>query len=205
LAVIDTLKSLNLGDSCRSITSVGWRGLLNCLRNVNSSLCFLDLQRCRMNDEGVRAIVTALSGNSCLKELCLLENDRITDNIWDDILNMLCNRTTVRSIMFASNHTIQFIWIDLSIPEEVASLLAMNRNEDRSGAIRRKLLKYHFLDVGDGINTDIQVFAQMGDSMMPITLEWIGRNRFGFSLMYDVVRGLPEMFHITHRLQIVRA
>ena len=159
-----------------------------------------------MNDARARAIVSALSGNSCLRELCLLKNERITDNIWDDILNMLCDRTSVGSIMYSSNHTLQSILIDLPIPAEVAFLLAMNRNEDRSEAIRGKLLKYHFSDRGDGDKcANIHVFAQMSESMMPIALEWIGRNRFGFSLMYEVVQVLPAMFNVTHGRQILNA
>ena len=193
LAGIDTLKSLDLGGSCSYITSVsGWQGIVKCLRNVNSSLYSLDLQECGMNDEKARAIVSALSGNSCLRELCLLKNYSITGNIWDDIINMLCDRTS--------------ILIDLPIPAEVAFLLAMNRNEDRSGAIRGKLLKYHFPDRGDGDKcANIHVFAQMSESMMPIALEWIGRNRFGFSLMYEVVQVLPAMFNVTHGRQILNA
>ena len=205
LAGVDTLKSLDLGTSCSYIISVsGWRGLVKCLRNVNSSLYSLDLQKCGMNDARARAIVSALSGNSCLRELCLLKNERITDNIWDDILNMLCDRTSVGSIMYSSNHTLQSILIDLPIPAAVASLLAMNHNEDRSGAIRGKLLKYHFSDRGDG-NKCTNIFAQMSESMMPIALEWIGRNRFGFSLMYEFVQMGPAIFDITHGQQIVNA
>ena len=204
-AGIDTLNSLDLDSSCYSITSIsGWRGLVKCLRKVNSSLYSLSLQDCGMNDESAHAIVSALSGNSCLRELCLLNNARITDNIWDVILNMLCDRTSVGSIMYSSNHTLQSILIDLPIPAEVAFLLAMNRNEDRSGAIRGKLLKYHFLDKGDG-DKCANIFAQMSESMMPIALEWIGRNRFGFSLMYEFVQMGPAIFDITHGQQIVNA
>lgn len=40
---------------------------------------------------------------------------------------------------------------------------------------------------------DIQVFDGMSRSELPSALEWIGRDTMGFSLMYNVVRGIAKL------------
>jgi Ran GTPase-activating protein (RanGAP) involved in mRNA processing and transport len=42
-------------------------------------------------------------------------------------------------------------------------------------------------------SVDIQVFDGMSRSTLPSALEWIGRDTMGFSLMYNVVRGIPKL------------
>ena len=117
-------------------------------------------------------------------------NDAITDMIWKDIANVLCDKTSIGSI-YSSNHTLQELCIShLTFPEEVVSLLAMNQNEDKSEVARQKILKHHFLARGNNAN----VFSRMPETMMPFPMEWIGRNRLGFSLMYNVVRDNPTLF-----------
>ena len=192
LAGMNTLKTLNLCSACGFVSLEGWLGLSKCLRNVNSSLCNLNLQACIMNDEGARVIFMSLVGNSSLKKLWLTENRMITAEIWKVVLHVLCNRSSIGSILYSSNHTFQNLWIDLPILEDVESLLTMNRNEDKSDVISRKILN-HVSGEGDD-NAHIHVFARMSESMMPFALNWIGRDHFGFSLMYAVVRDIPQIF-----------
>ena len=178
-------RRLYLGDN-ESITLAGWRRLSVCLRNVSR----LYLEQCNLDDEGARAILMDLAGNSCLKSLELDSNDAITDMIWKDIARVLCDKTSIGSI-YSSNHTLQELNIPhLAFPEEVVSLLAMNRNEDKSEVARQKILKHHFLAQGNNAN----VFSRMPEMMMPYAMEWIGRNRLGLSLMYNVVRDNPTLF-----------
>ncbi len=193
LAVMNVLKSLDLHSiNCFDITLEGWRGLSKCLKNDQSSLYHLNLQGCAMNDEGAGVIFMSLVGNSCLKKLWLTENHMITEEIWKVVLHVLCDRSSIGSILYSSNHTFQKLWIDLPIPEDIAFLLTMHRNEGKSDIIRRKILN-HFSGEGDD-NAQIHIFAQMSESMMPFALNWIGRDHFGFSLMYAVVRDIPQMF-----------
>ena len=143
-----------------------------------------------MNDEWARVILMDLTGNSCLKSLNLVFNDAITDIIWKDIARVLCDKTSIGSI-YSSNHTLQDLNIPhLTFPEEVVSLLAMNQNEDKSVVARQKILMHHFLARGNNAN----VFSRMPETMMPFAMEWIGRNRLGLSLMYNVVRDNPTLF-----------
>ena len=44
-----------------------------------------------------------------------------------------------------------------------------------------------------GGSTNIQVFVDMTTTMLPSAIEWIGRDKFGFSLMYDVIRAIPTL------------
>jgi len=174
-----------LGDN-ESITLAGWRRLSVCLRNVTH----LGVVKCNFDDEGARAILMALAGNSCLKSLQLDFNYAITDMIWKDIAYMLCDKTSIGSV-HSSNHTLQELYIPhLTFPEEVVSLLTMNRNEDKSEVARQKILNHHFLARGNNAN----VFSRMPETMMPFSMEWIGRNRLGYSLMYNVVRDNPTLF-----------
>ena len=77
----------------------------------------------------------------------------------------------------------------------------MNQNEDKSEVARKKILKYYFSVGGDKASA----FAQMSEKVMPFALEWIGRTVSGFSLMYNVVRGNPTLFDMTHVQQHLRA
>ena len=53
-----------------------------------------------------------------------------------------------------------------------------------------KILKYHF----SGGNRDLHEFARIPMTSMPFAVEWIGRNKLGFSLMYALVQSNPSVF-----------
>jgi hypothetical protein len=44
-----------------------------------------------------------------------------------------------------------------------------------------------------GGSTNVQVFVDMKTTMLPSAIEWIGRDKFGFSLMCDVIRAIPTL------------
>ncbi len=200
LSVNKTLETLCLSFN-ESITLAGWRGFSKCLRNANSALTRLSLESCNLDDVGARVIILTLVGNSSLKKLNLNSNRAITDMIWKDLGCLICNTTSIGSI-YSSNHTFQKLCINhLARPEDVVSLLTMNRNKDKSEVALQKILKYFISDGGDKASA----FAQMPEKMMPFVLEWIGRTVSGFSLMYSVVRGNPTLFDMTHVQQYLRA
>jgi hypothetical protein len=200
LAVNETLENLCLYFN-ESITLAGWRAFSKCLRNINSALTWLSLESCSLDDMGARVIILALAGNSSLKTLNLNSNRAITDMIWKDLVCLICDTTSIGSI-YSSNHTFQKLYTNhLARPEVVVSLLTMNRNEDKSEVARQKILKYFFSGGGDKASA----FAQMPEKVMPVALEWIGRKVSGFSLMYNVVRGNPTLFDMTHMQQHLRA
>ena len=200
LAINETLTSLSLYFN-ESITLAGWRGFSKCFRNINSALTWLSLESCSLDDMGAGVIILALLGNSTLKTLNLNSNRAITDMIWKDLNCLICDTTSIGSI-YSSNHTFQKLYTNhLARPEIVVSLLTMNRNEDKSEVARQKILRYFFSGGGDKASA----FAQMPEKVMPVALEWIGRTVSGFSLMYNVVRGNPTLFDMTHVQQHLRA
>ena len=69
---------------------------------------------------------------------------------------------------------------DTDYPDELDTLLGINKNENKSEVVRKKLLMYSMLDKGTVGN----VFGQMAESLMPCVIEWIGRDRPGFEAMY---------------------
>jgi hypothetical protein len=71
----------------------------------------------------------------------------------------------------------------------------MNKSEeDKAEVARQKILKYHF----SGGKKDIQVFARMPENHMPFAIAWIGRNKLGYSVMFDFVSSFPALFDIRH-------
>ena len=66
----------------------------------------------------------------------------------------------------------------------------MNYNENKVKVARKKIMKSHF--AGEAV--DISVFALMPEALIPHALEWIGRDKLGFSLMYQFVAGYPLDF-----------
>ncbi len=66
----------------------------------------------------------------------------------------------------------------------------MNDNENKVEVAREKILNSHF--TGEAV--DIGVFARMPEALLPHAIEWIGRDRLGFSLMYQFVAGNPLYF-----------
>ena len=82
------------------------------------------------------------------------------------------------------------VYDDKPIPSDIAQLLEMNKTEDKAKVARQKIIKYHFFGEGK----DIHVFSRMPSTTLPIAIEWIGRNRTEFTLMYEVVRVIPALF-----------
>ena len=190
LAVNMTLKDLCL-DRIRTITTAGWRGLLNCLRFPHSALESLSLQFCEIDDEAAVAAIMALAENSTLKMLIMTSRPfRLSGSV---VARVLYDKTSINST-FASNHTLTVFWgptKDEDISDDIiSSCLKMNRNVNKSEVAREKILKHHFPRGGAGIQT----FFSMPETALPNAIEWIGRDRHGYSLMYDLARGLPTLF-----------
>jgi Ran GTPase-activating protein (RanGAP) involved in mRNA processing and transport len=229
LTMNKSIKSLCLTGN-DAITSEGLRGLLQCMRNPDSSLEDLTLSNCGVDDEGVTVIMEKVVQSVSLKTLDLscngitstglimiidalfyyeltLEaidlsgNHGIHDELEDEdrlsLLRVLCDKSSINDT-FLSNHTLQSIILDgyshYDWPErfweDLDYLLNMNDNENKVEVAREKILNSHF--TGEAV--DIGVFARMPEALLPHAIEWIGRDRLGFSLMYQFVGGYPLDF-----------
>lgn len=113
------------------------------------------------------------------------------------VARVLCDRTSINST-FSSNHTL-FAWgvesgqlddpDDLDVVFEMESSFGMNRDKNKSAVARKKFLKHHFPGGGGA-----KAFLIMPETAMPNAIECIGRDRHGYSLMYDLARELPTLF-----------
>lgn len=194
LAVNKTLSHLSIRGNI-GITLYGWRGFSNCLRSPFCALEMLNIGGCDINGTSAGAILSALVGNSnsCLQELHMPSHDRtLADTDWNLLSCLLCDKTSIDRTYF-SNHQLHTVDMTLRydinlIPSDIASLLAMNANMNKSEVWRAKILKYHYC----GSNSDIRPFAQMSESVLPIAIEWIGRDEAGFQLMYELVKGMTN-------------
>lgn len=108
-------------------------------------------------------------------------------------LSVIKQQSNVFTIYY-SNHTLHNIEnIDTSNTVYhlvIESLLCLNKNQDKTAVIRQKILTHYFLS---DINS-IEVFVGMFMSFMSHAIEWIGKETNGFTLMYNVTRGIPSLF-----------
>jgi hypothetical protein len=125
-----------------------------------------------------------LANNSTLTTLHI-GGDEITDRSWADLSHALCDETSIENT-YSSNHTLHTLEkfgrrnVRAEIPDHLSALLRLNKNQDKSSVRRQK--------------KGIPNINGLNRSTLPSALEWIGRDTVGFSLMYNVVRGIPKLF-----------
>ena len=172
-----------------NITEIGWGAFSNCLRSSKSALEVLDLGQSLINDENASIIISALAINSCLQILHM--NRQISfatkSRVWEVLSRTLCDMSSIDSIAFSSNHTLHTC--PQYAPKDVVSLLEMNKHESNAGSARRKILKYK---LSEG-KSYIHAFAQMPEAVLPCAIGWVGRDRHGYSAMYNLLRCLPSL------------
>lgn len=195
LATFRNLRYLHLNENC--ITSNGLRGITRLLQ-PNSELRELSIQDMNFedndcfNDEVFIEFVDVLSNNTSL-QIFLFDDYEITDQIWTALSHILCDKTSIERVYF-SNHTLHNIGsIDTSrtiYHSDIKSLLCLNEDQDKTAVIRQKILKHYF---SSDVNS-IEVFACMSMAVKSRAIEWIGKDNIGFTLMYNVTRGIPSLF-----------
>ena len=194
LAENKTLKHLDLSDNY-DITAAGWQEFAKCLKNPFSALEELDLRGCQMDDKKAAVIFSNLAKNSCLEILHMKTHGQMavtTYQVWEVLFRALCDTSSIDSIAFSSNHALHTLDIcseENGAPEDVISLLEMNKHDSKAETARQKILKHH---LSEG-KSKLQVFARMPETVMPCALGWIGKDHHGFSVMYNVLQSLPSL------------
>jgi hypothetical protein len=182
----------------------------------NRKLGFLDLHdHWDITSVGVLANFHLLLDNkTALEELDIrdirVDPGDITDEEFGILSTALCNTTTIDST-FSSNHTFHSLWMgtvddpdpdddqlftrDNYPPEKyppysIYYTLRMNRNPNKVEVAREKILMHHFSSGGTAVN----VFASMSEKVLPHAIEWIGRDKQCYSLMFDFARTFPFLF-----------
>jgi hypothetical protein len=144
-----------------------------------------------MNDDTVLDFIHALASNKYLLRLMFRAVDDKRHSL-EGIFSVLCDATSISSI-YGSNHTLidlQFDCPDWEADSNLDSLLDLNKDDDKNEVIRKKLLVRFFSDV-DNIG---RTFGPMVTAIIPNAIEWIGRDALGYSAMFDICRGMPELF-----------
>ena len=183
-----------------SVTAEGWRLFAEVLHPSSSSK--LTHMRIGNNnedqDEESDKFITddvaldlfdALANNTCLQELDI-DQVTVSSRSLDALARVLCDKTTIANT-WQSNHTLTEFkcgyWVEF--PTELATLLKLNMGKDKAEVARKKILMYSVLDE----EAVCHVFAPMTTTVLPTAIEWIGRDRLGFSAMYYLVQNIPSL------------
>ena len=218
---MSSLKCLRLNHN-RSVTPTGWQALTGFFQSPNFVLKGVHLNENYIDDDTVVAFVSTLEHNKTLKLLGLEEcfddhvNMSITKRGLEAVSTLVCNKTSIMDT-YNSNH---ILFVDCYDDEEidqmdlpnVLPLLRLNGNKDKAEVARQKILQTHF-PTEDDATSNIQEFLDMELEAMPRIVEWIGRPKpmsywggtkyecgwigdsvSGLSLLYNLMRRLPDLF-----------
>ena len=210
---MSSIKHLGLNKN-RLVTPVGWRALTGYLQHPNCSLKELHLSDNEYNDDTMIVFTSALAHNKTLKSLRLggynedFDDDEddyhmISRIGWEALSKLLCNKSSILDT-YTSNHTLQEL--GYYIPDELADCLVpylkLNKNKDKVEVARQKILHTHF-STEDGVSSKMQELFDMELEMIPTAIAWIGiltpigwngKSISGLSLMYNLIRRLPDLF-----------
>jgi len=202
-----SLKYLNLGSNIR-VTPTGWQALSGFFQSPNFALETLGLSDNNIDDDTLIGFTNALTQNTTLKMLGLYQESAsdsedtdddifITGRGWAVITTLLCNKSSIVDT-YHSNHTLCDVSAEVR-PDDLLSYLELNKNEDKTEVARQKILQTHF---SDDTTSNIQDLLGMDLEAMPIVMAWAGRppvgwsgmNVSGLSLMYSLLRRVPDLF-----------
>jgi len=188
------------------IYTQGWQSIATLLQHQNFMLTKLDFRGSYgLDDESLLTIANALVGNSILCELLLDMCRGITEPGWSALTNVLCNKSSIDAT-YASNHTLQRvvsrareestcpIWrriYSYEFPQDLRSVLQINRRGTKAQAAREKIIWYHMLK-DDVVN--VEAFLDMEQKELPSAISWLGRDDIGLSVLYKLCKSLPDLF-----------
>ena len=195
LIAMGSLRDLNLRDT--DISSSGWVKFFNLRRpgTVLETLEKLNMMSWAnenlLNDEGMIAFATSLRGNTSFKTLDSMGFNVTEEGGWAALSTALCDKSSIQSVC-NSNHTfsggVSFGWYGED-PNEVTTLLNLNRGENKYEVIRQKLFRYYFSE-----NKNLHEIANIDDEVLPRLLGAIAKDAKGIQMMYQIVKIVPSLF-----------
>mmetsp|Transcript_20335 Transcript_20335/g.42555 ORF Transcript_20335/g.42555 Transcript_20335/m.42555 type:complete len:405 (-) Transcript_20335:97-1311(-) len=203
------LETLDLSSS--NVGSTGCEALATLLKDTNSSLCVMALDRNNIDNNGAIFLANALIGNTTLEELHLDGNHNITSVGWDAFSQVLCNTSSINDT-YVSNHILQSLeeFVSGAVPKELAHSLDLNcSSNDRKEIATKKVLLYHH-------HFDMAPFFEWGLKVLPLAVSWLDRAR-GFhsnnkanidvkilSSIYQFAKAMPMQFvPVTRRARAI--
>jgi hypothetical protein len=146
------------------------------------------------------------------------KNDELREKDWSNLSHILCDKTSIVSTYYLSNHMLHTLSIEGRLREDAADYWNMDHYgclivdedilNDIKGSLKMsecsseavvaclKILKHHF-PRGE---IDIHVFARMSESTLPYVIAWIGRridtfmNNIELTVMFNFVQRFPDLF-----------
>jgi Ran GTPase-activating protein (RanGAP) involved in mRNA processing and transport len=201
---IGTVRCLDL-EANSFITNNGWRAFADAL--LPTSLSKLNILRIgdhrnvvnnrgnHIDDSVIVGLVAALAKNNSLKEFDLNYVNNASSSLYD-LADVLGDETNFDSVCQSNHSLFKFTYridTDTDYPDELDTLLEINKNENKSEVVRKKLLMYSMLDK----DTVGNVFGPMAEALMPNVIEWIGRDRLGFEAIYYLLQNRPTLLKVS--------
>ena len=184
------LRELNL----HSNSNDGWGAFSAVLQSPHTALEKLNMRHNAISDVSVISLANSLANNSRLKEL-LLDGNVLINNGWAAFSHVLCNKSSIMDT-YRSNHTLEMLrqlFEERRLPEDVRSLLQINRENTKSQAARLKITRTHF--PGGFV---AQPFVGMDFNVLPYAIAWMGRDGEGEvdEHFYGYLRSMPSLFDV---------
>ncbi len=169
---------------------------------ANTSVMTLDLDHNAVGSAGLVAFFRALRDSASVLEILLInfvDLEDITEEEWCILSHALCDVATIGKT-YTSNHTFHTCalsedlksWRDRSL-QELCTLLDWNGNPNKAEVARQKIMQYHFSCGKSGIHA----IACMHESVLPHAIEWLGRDKHGYSAMFSFVKSFPTIFDVS--------
>jgi len=207
ISTMTSLKSLCL-DENELVSTAGWQGLTEFFQRPDFALEELSLGENNVDDDTLIPMTIALVNNKTLQRLNLEESfdedtgeyfTLITERGWEALSSLLCNKTSIMDT-YNSNHSLNYVYCELC-PDDLVSLLKLNKNKDKVEVARQKILQTH---LSSGDTSKMQELLDMELEMIPVAISWIGRstpigywkgkNVSGLSTMFNLMRKMPDLF-----------
>jgi hypothetical protein len=138
-----------------------------------------------------------LTINHKLQQLCFDNCDIVTVNGgYAALTRTLCNSLSILST-FNSNHSLEEIDFEIYdnedeeqllydvLPEELTSLLQINKENNKNQAARLKIIKTHLNDN----SIKMEPFAKMAVSVRPHAIAWMAKDMH----LYQFLRAMPSL------------
>jgi hypothetical protein len=188
---------------CR-IDDEGARVIVTALAE-KTSVNVLDMRDNSITSAGLTSIFTVLLQNKPSLEKLILDDNEIrvedlTDTDWSVLSLALCDSSSINST-YSSNHNFHTLQIwnnnrEEGIPEDIVTLLRMNKNDDKAEVAHQKILKHHFSGGDAGMGS-----TGVPKTLLPSVIEWMGRYKHGYSAIHNLVRGMPTLFGVSENSQ----
>ena len=137
-----------------------------------------------LHDDVIRGFATALASNTTLKVLEMMGINLSSAGL-SALADVLCDMTDGVNSILNSNHALNNFCCDdhEELPPVLDLLLTVNGIENKEEVVRQKIVVHYLSDM----ETSGHIFGSMPETTLPTAIGWIGRDRDGYSAMFNLV------------------